>query len=62
MTPFRDAYLAPFSRFGERAELEAAAAIALRLGWVCRAVNARLGNPEGANTPVHLRMFLDGRP
>jgi len=62
VTPFRDAYLAPFARFGERADLVAAAAIALRLGWVCRAVNARLGNPEGANTPVHLRMFLDGRP
>jgi Phosphotransferase enzyme family len=62
VTPFRDAYLAPFTRFAGSAELEAAAAIALRLGWVCRAVNARLGGTEEANTHVHLRMFLDGRP
>ncbi len=62
VTPFRDAYLAPFERFAERADLEAAATIALRLGWICRAVNARLGGGESANTPVHLRMFLDGRP
>ncbi|MCP9484770.1 MAG: aminoglycoside phosphotransferase family protein [Gaiellaceae bacterium MAG52_C11] len=62
VAPFRDAYLASFARFGERSDLEAAATIALRLGWVCRAVNARLGNPEGVNTSVHLRMFLDGRP
>ena len=60
-TPFRNAYLAAFADYGDRSALEAAATIALRLGWVCRAVNARLGNPEGSNTDVHLRMFLDGR-
>ena len=60
VTPFRDAYLAPFERCAERAELENAATIALRLGWVCRAINARLGVGEGANTAVHLRLFLDG--
>jgi hypothetical protein len=60
-TPFLTAYLAAFADYGDRTELEAAATIALRLGWVCRAVNARQGNPEGANTAVHLRMFLDGR-
>ena len=56
-----NAYLAAFADYGDRSALEAAATIALRLGWVCRAVNARLGNPEGSNTDVHLRMFLDGR-
>jgi phosphotransferase family enzyme len=60
-TPFLNAYLTAFADYGERSVLEAAASIALRLGWVCRAVNARLGNPEGSNTDVHLRMFLDGR-
>ncbi len=62
VTPFRDAYLAPFERFAGRGDLEAAATIALRLGWVCRAINARVGAGEEANTAVHLRMFLDGRP
>ena len=60
-TPFLNAYLTAFADYGDRSALEAAATIALRLGWVCRAVNARLGNPEGTNTAVHLRMFLDGR-
>jgi hypothetical protein len=60
-TPFLNAYLASFADYGDPSALEAAARIALRLGWVCRAVNSRLGNPEGANIDVHLRMFLDGR-
>jgi len=60
--PFRDAYLAPFTRFAESADLDAASATAMRLGWVCRAVNAHLGGAEASNTHVHLRMFLDGRP
>ena len=57
--PFRDAYLAPFAA-RHRGDLGAATAVALRLGWVCRAVNAHTlgGDPE--NTPVRLRMFLDG--
>jgi hypothetical protein len=34
---------------------------ALRLGWVCRAVNGHLpGQPE--QTRTRLRMFADGRP
>jgi hypothetical protein len=37
--PFRDAYLEPFTRLAPRAELEAACAVALRLGWICRALN-----------------------
>jgi hypothetical protein len=41
VTPFRDAYLRPFASYAGRAELEAAHAIALRLGWICRALNVR---------------------
>ena len=37
--PHRDAYLGPFASFGTRAELIDAHAIALRLGWICRALN-----------------------
>ncbi len=60
--PFRDAYLAPFSEIGKNAELNAASNTAMRLGWVCRAVNAHLSGSEAADTHVRLRMFLDGRP
>lgn len=41
ITPFRDAYLRPFASFAGREELEAAHTTALRLGWVCRALNVR---------------------
>lgn len=37
--PYRDAYLAPFASFGTPDELVDACSIALRLGWVCRALN-----------------------
>lgn len=60
--PFRDAYVAPFNRIAKSADLDAASATAMRLGWVCRAVNAHLGGSEAAETHVRLRMFLDGRP
>jgi hypothetical protein len=60
--PFRDAYLDPFMRIGESINLEAASETAMRLGWVCRAVNGHLGGEESAKTYVRLRMFLDGRP
>ena len=60
--PFRDAYLAPFVRIAEGADLGAASKTAMRLGWVCRAVNAHLSGSEAAETHVRLRMFLDGRP
>jgi hypothetical protein len=60
--PFRDAYLEPFAPLAERADLEAACAIAMRLGWVCRAVNAHLTGSEAGDTHARLRMFLDGRP
>jgi Phosphotransferase enzyme family len=36
VTPYRDAYLAPFERYAPRPRLEDALAIALRLGWVSR--------------------------
>jgi hypothetical protein len=60
-TPYRDAYLEPFSACSN-ADLVAAATIARRLGWLCRAVNGHLGGTEpGERTLVRLRMFLDGR-
>lgn len=37
--PFRDAYLEPFERFAPRAELAEAVAIAMRLGWISRALS-----------------------
>lgn len=60
--PFRDAYLGPFARDGDTADLVAACELALRLGWVCRAVNGHSSGLEDDRTPVRLRMFLDGRP
>jgi hypothetical protein len=69
VTPFRDAYLRPFGRYAEPAELESAHARALRLGWICRALNVRMFADalEGSDREqwlervhVRLRMFLDG--
>lgn len=58
--PFRDAYLAPFAeRF--QGDLVAATRVALRLGWVCRAVNGHIPGDE-ERTFTRLRMFLDGHP
>jgi hypothetical protein len=62
VTPFRDAYLAPFRRIAANADLETAASIAMRLGWVGRAVNAELGGAAESSTHARLRMFLAGRP
>jgi len=60
--PYLDAYLAPFAGY-DRADLVAAATIARRVGWLCRAVNGHQDNTEGEeSTLVRLRMFLDGRP
>ena len=67
LAPFRDAYLAPFAiaRAGENPrgydDLRAALTLALRLGWVCRAVND-VPVTGAASTWTRLRMFLDGRP
>ena len=60
--PFRDAYLEPFALLGKGADLDAACATALRLGWICRAVNCHLSGSDAAQTHERLRMFLDGRP
>jgi Phosphotransferase enzyme family len=60
--PFRDAYLEPFTLYAEGADLDAACTTALRLGWVCRAVNCHLSGSDAAGTHERLRMFLDGRP
>ena len=40
LTPFRGAYLDAFRRFASPEELDAALSVALRLGWLCRALNA----------------------
>jgi hypothetical protein len=60
VTPFRDAYLAPF-RERYDGDLDAACALAMRLGWACRVVNGHVPGEDGA-TRARLGMFLDGRP
>ncbi len=64
IAPFRDAYLAPFARHLDAADLVTASTIALRLGWVCRAVNGhRKRGTVGRDvehTRTRLRLFLDG--
>jgi hypothetical protein len=71
VAPFRDAYLRPFASFAGREELEAAHATALRLGWVCRALNVRrfavaLGPPHreewAERVRLRLQMFLGSCP
>jgi len=59
IAPYVDSYLARYAP--DRPGLRDAVPAALRLGWVCRALN----NPEvsGADhTRTRLRMFLDGKP
>jgi hypothetical protein len=57
--PFRDAYLQPFAERYD-VDLAAAAEVAVRLGWACRAVNGHVPGEDKA-TLARLRMFLDGR-
>jgi hypothetical protein len=58
--PYRDAYLAPYrARFD--GNLDEAVDLALRLGWVCRAVNGHVPGDDGP-TRTRLKMFLDGKP
>jgi hypothetical protein len=60
VTPYRDAYLEPFTaEYGT--DLSAATDIALRLGWACRAVNGHIPGDDDP-TRARLRMFLDGHP
>lgn len=61
VVPFRDAYLAPFAAACPGVDLVGAVEPALRLGWVCRAVNGHLLGGE-ERTMTRLRMFLDGSP
>ena len=58
--PYRDAYLKPFAERYD-GDLVAAATLATRLGWACRAVNGHVPG-ENKQTVTRLRMFLDGRP
>ena len=60
--PYRDAYLAPFTAGRDLSELHEAFGLALRLGWVCRAVNGHTPDVDPAPTWTRLRMFLDGHP
>jgi hypothetical protein len=39
IAPYRDAYLESFRGFAVQPELQVAHEIALRLGWICRALN-----------------------
>ncbi len=59
-TPFRDAYLGPFAECFS-GDLVAATAVALRLGWACRAINGHVSG-DVERTVTRLRMFLDGQP
>lgn len=63
LEPHLAAYLAPYAEHTGRslAELREAASIAMRLGWVCRAVNGHLPQDPGS-THTRLKMFLDGQP
>jgi hypothetical protein len=60
LEPHLAAYLGPY-RERYDGDLREAARLAMRLGWVCRAVNGALPqDPE--RTRVRLKMFLDGKP
>ena len=63
LRPHLAAYLGPYAaHYGTTvAHLREAAAIAMRLGWVCRAVNGALPQDPG-QTHTRLKMFLDGKP
>ena len=61
--PYSDAYLEPFAeRLGkDMIELRAAALIATRLGWACRAANGHVHGEDATPTVRRLQMFLFGR-
>jgi hypothetical protein len=63
VTPFRDAYLAPYADAYPAlsfADLTEAARLATRLGWACRAVNGHIPG-DNDQTVTRLTMFVDGR-
>jgi hypothetical protein len=68
---FRDAYLQPFTRYVALPSLEEAHTIALRLGWICRALTlhtlaSALKPPDREKAlkgvSVRLQLFLAGLP
>jgi hypothetical protein len=61
--PYLSSYLRPYAeRYPlTNAELREAVTLAMRLGWICRAVNGHLPQDPG-QTHTRLRMFLEGRP
>ena len=63
LRPHLAAYLGPYAaHYGTTvAHLREAAAIAMRLGWVCRAINGALPQDPG-QTHTRLKMFLDRKP
>lgn len=58
VSPFRDAYLAPFASHGTSSQLRSALATAMRLGWICRAVEVQRW--VAALDPAHREKHLDG--
>jgi hypothetical protein len=61
VAPFRDAYLEPFAAAYPGVDLAGSVDSALRLGWVCRAINGYAFGDE-KQTMTRLRMFLDAAP
>ncbi|KQV72661.1 hypothetical protein ASC64_20135 [Nocardioides sp. Root122] len=63
LEPHLTAYLSPYAdHYGrDLDELREVARLAMRLGWVCRAVNGHLPQDPGS-THTRLKMFLDGKP
>jgi len=60
LEPHLSAYLGPYAeRYA--GDLREAARLAMRLGWVCRAVNGALPQ-DPDRTHLRLKMFLDGKP
>lgn len=67
--PFQDAYVEPFTRWASVPALAEAHAIALRLGWICRALNwhriaSALDSPDReeslGGTELRLQLFRAG--
>jgi hypothetical protein len=69
--PYRDAYLQPFTHYANQKRLEEAHTIAIRLGWICRALNwhrfaSALDPPDRQEklqgVGLRLQLFLSGSP
>ncbi|MGZ5401459.1 MAG: phosphotransferase, partial [Nocardioides sp.] len=58
LAPYLESYLAPY-RERYDGDLLGAARLAMRLGWVCRAVNGHLPH-DPDSTHTRLRMVVDG--